>query len=100
MLYESLVGQCEYTTQPKGSFWCHVINTKGAVLLLIFTNEFVFTVFSFHSHLGKPLSSAEIITNKYWYDQLNFIPSRNFLGIGSLAFWGFQHGVKGSKNCV
>ena len=31
MLYESLVGQCEYTTQPKGSFWCHVIDAKGAV---------------------------------------------------------------------
>ena len=44
LLYESLVGQCEYTTQPKGSFWCHVIDTKGAVLLLIFTNEFVFIV--------------------------------------------------------
>ena len=32
MLYESSVGQCEYTTQPKGSFWCHVIDTKDAVL--------------------------------------------------------------------
>ena len=28
---ESLVGQCEYTTQPKGFFWCHVADTKGAV---------------------------------------------------------------------
>ena len=26
-----LSGQCEYTTQPKGSFWCHVIDAKGAV---------------------------------------------------------------------
>ena len=41
---ESLVGQCEYTTQPKGSFWCHVIDTKGAVLSMIFTKEFVFMV--------------------------------------------------------
>ena len=40
-LHESLVGQCEYTTQPKGSFWCHVIDTKGAVLLLILLNKFV-----------------------------------------------------------
>ena len=41
MLYESLVGQCEYTTHPKGSFWSHVIDTKGAVLLLMFMNKFV-----------------------------------------------------------
>ena len=36
-LYESLVGQCECTTQPKGSFWCHVIviDTNGAVLLVM-----------------------------------------------------------------
>ena len=45
MLYESLVGQCEYTTQPKGSFWCHVIDTKGAVLLLIFINKFVLVLY-------------------------------------------------------
>ena len=35
MLYESLVGQCEYTTKPKGSFWCHVIDTNSAILLVI-----------------------------------------------------------------
>ena len=39
---ESLVRQYEYTTQPKGSFWCHVIDTKGAALLLILINKFVF----------------------------------------------------------
>ena len=50
MLYESLVGQCEYTTQPKGSFWCHVIDTKGAVLLVILLNKSVLVLF--HSHLG------------------------------------------------
>ena len=50
LLYDSLIGQCEYTTQPKGSFWCHVIDTKGAVLLLIFVNKFVFC--TFHSYLG------------------------------------------------
>ena len=38
LLYESLVGKCEYTTKPKGSFWCHVVDTNSAVLLLIFTN--------------------------------------------------------------
>ena len=32
LLFELLVGQCEYTTQPKGSFWCHVIDAKGAVI--------------------------------------------------------------------
>ena len=49
MLYESLVGQCEYTKQPKGSFWCHVIDTKGtgavAVLLLILINKFVLVLY-------------------------------------------------------
>ena len=49
MLYESLVGQCEYTTQPKGSFWCHVIDTKGVILLVILINKFVLVLF--HSHL-------------------------------------------------
>ena len=39
LLYKLLGGQWKYTTQPKGSFWCHVVATKGAVLLLIFTNE-------------------------------------------------------------
>ena len=48
MLYESLVGQCEYTTQPKGSFWCHDIDTKGAILL-VFLNKFVLVLF--HSYL-------------------------------------------------
>ena len=41
LLYESLVGNI---TQPKGSFLCHVIVTKGAVLLLTFTNGFLFIV--------------------------------------------------------
>ena len=50
MLYESLVGQCEYTRQPKGSFWCHVIDTKGTILLVILLNKFVLVLF--HSHLG------------------------------------------------
>ena len=45
LLYESLVRQCEYTTQLKGSFWCHVIDTKGAVLLLIFINKFVLVLY-------------------------------------------------------
>ena len=45
LLYESLVGQCEYTTEPKGSFWCHVIDTKDVVLLLIFINEFLLVLY-------------------------------------------------------
>ena len=40
LLYESPVGQHEYTKQPKGSFLCYVIDTKLAVLLT-FTNELV-----------------------------------------------------------
>ena len=39
---ESLV---EYTTQPKGSFWCHVFVRKGAVLILIFMNKFVLVLY-------------------------------------------------------
>ena len=34
MLYESLVGQCEYTAQPKGSFWCQYVDAKGLLELL------------------------------------------------------------------
>ena len=41
LLYESLVGLCEYVTQPRGSFLRHVIDAKGAVLLLVFINKFV-----------------------------------------------------------
>ena len=47
---ESLVGKCEYTTQPEGSFWDHVIDTKGAILSVILLNKFVLALF--HSHLG------------------------------------------------
>ena len=50
MLHESLVGQCEYTTQPKDSFWYHVIDTKGAILLVVLLSKFVLVLF--HSHLG------------------------------------------------
>ena len=50
LLYESLIGQCEYITQPKGFFYCHIIDKKGAVLLVILLNKFV--LFLFHSHLG------------------------------------------------
>ena len=50
MIYESLVEQYEYTTQPKDSFWCHVIHTKGAISLVIVFNKFVLVLF--HSHVG------------------------------------------------
>ena len=50
MVYESLVGQCEYTTQLKGSFWYHVIDTKGAILLEILLHKFATVLFN--SHLG------------------------------------------------
>ena len=94
LLYESLVGQCEYTTQPKGSFWCHVIDTKGSVLLLIFTNKFSIIVldlsFSFRylvelkllQSLKNEATSAQILVISSWinwiswlkkYDQLSCI---------------------------
>ena len=50
MLYESLVGQCEYTTQTKGSFWYHFIDANGAILLVMLLNKLVLVLF--HSHLG------------------------------------------------
>ena len=61
LLYTLLGGQWKYATQPKGSFWCHVVTTKRAVLLLIFTNELelaniilisFYIFFTFHSPLG------------------------------------------------
>ena len=33
MLYESLVGQCEYTAQLKGSFWCQCVDEKSLLEL-------------------------------------------------------------------
>ena len=51
MLYESLVGQCKYTTQSKGSFWRHVIDIKVMlILLVILLNKCVLVLF--HSHVG------------------------------------------------
>ena len=49
-IVESLVGQFKYTTQPKGFFWCHIVDTKGVVLLVILFNKFVLVLF--HSHLS------------------------------------------------
>ena len=34
LVVEPLVGKYEYTAKPKGSFWCHDLDTKGVVLLL------------------------------------------------------------------
>ena len=45
MLYEPLVRQCEYTTQPKGTSWCRVFDTKVTVLLLILINNFVLVLY-------------------------------------------------------
>ena len=70
MLYESLAGQCEYTTQPKGSFLCHVIDVNGTVL--------VYWTFG-HEQKGLPVVLSGI-----------------FLEICSLVFSGMQHGVRHS----
>ena len=50
MLYELLVGQCEYPAQPKGSFWFHVIDARGDTLLVMLLNKFPLVLFQ--SHLG------------------------------------------------
>ena len=69
MLYELLVGQCEYTTQPKGSFWCHVIDTKGAILLVKLLNKFVLVLFSLGgcSFYMKIKLKSEIFNSKKKY---------------------------------
>ena len=61
MLYESLVVQCECKSQPKCSFWCHVIDTKGAILLVILLNEFVSVLF--HSNLGIYAVELKLLQN-------------------------------------
>ena len=50
MLYESLFGQYECTTQSRGSFWYHFTDIKGALLLVIHLNKCVLVLF--HSHVG------------------------------------------------
>ena len=54
MLYESLVGQCEYTTQPKGSFWCQFVDAKGLLQLLLWQ----------YSSIGKNQTQTRTITRK------------------------------------
>ena len=34
-MYEPLVGQCECTTQPKGSSWDQFVDPKGLLKLLL-----------------------------------------------------------------
>ena len=60
MLYESLVGQCEHTTQPKGSFWCDVIGTKGAILLLLLVNKFELVRYVVELKLLQNLNSETV----------------------------------------
>ena len=57
MLYESLIGQCEYTTQPKGSFWCHVIDTKDAILLVMLL------IVTFVSFLLREMVELKLLQN-------------------------------------
>ena len=64
LLYESLVGQCEYITQRKGSFWGHVIDTKDAILLLILINKFVLVLyFSFKFRYAVELKLLQNLNN-------------------------------------
>ena len=50
MLYELLVGQREYPAQPKGSFWFHVIDARGDILLVMLLYKFALVLLQ--SHLG------------------------------------------------
>ena len=81
LLYESLVGQCEYTKQPKGSFWCHVVDTKGSVLLLIYKNKFQFIV------LDLSFSFRYLVQLKLLQSLMNEATSAQALVILPLINW-------------
>ena len=94
MFYESLVGQCEYTTQTKGSFWCHVIDAKGAVLLLMFVNKFV-------SVLYLSFSYRYLVNRLIWYGKLSCIEFCSYylqplLSIDLFSCWTNGRGPEGS----
>ena len=55
-MHESLVGQYEYTTEPK---WCHVFDTKGEILLVILLNEFVLVLLILILVYGRVKAVAE-----------------------------------------
>ena len=82
MFYESLVGQCEYTTQPISSFWCHVIDTKSAIFLVMLLNKFVLVLF--HSHLGmlelKLYRTSRVKQPGLRYKQFHNLDLNKFLG--------------------
>ena len=58
---QSLVGQCEYATGPKGSFQCRVIDTMGVVLLSKFINKFVLVFYL--SFLFRYLVELRLLQN-------------------------------------
>ena len=49
LLHESVAGQSVVYTS--GSFCCHVIDTTGAVLILVFINEFVLVLYILFSFI-------------------------------------------------
>ena len=51
---ESLVGQSEYTKQPKGSFWCQFVDAKGLLQLLLW----------YYSSIRKNQTQARSITRQ------------------------------------
>ena len=53
------LGMWVYNTQPKGCFWCHVIDTKGAVLLVILLNKFLLFCFILVLVCGRVKAAAE-----------------------------------------
>ena len=126
LLYESLVGKCEYTTQSKGSFWCHVIDAKVAALLLIFMNKFVLVLylsFSFRYvvelkllqnlknvnqtglSLGMGISITCKISRLMRYGKLSCIEFNScflqqYLSIDLFSYWTPVCGQKGPINKV
>ena len=57
LLHESLVGQCKYTIQPKGSFWCQCVDAKGLLELFYCSYEIVLILSAtvYHMHAGMNL---------------------------------------------
>ena len=57
LLYESLVGKCEYTIQLKGSFWCQCVDAKGLLELFYCSYEIVLILSAtiYHLHAGMNL---------------------------------------------
>ena len=78
LLHESLVGKCEYTTLTTGSFQCHVIDAKRAVLLLTFVSKSVLVLYlSFSFRYLVELKLQQNLKNEATWAQIWMILKLN-----------------------